>query len=318
MLTVLLATHNGAATLPKVLAAYRTLQPPPGGYHVVVVDNASNDATASVLRKLGTGLPLQVLHCPQRGKNRALNQGLAAVQGDLVVLTDDDAVPQPDWLCQLSAAVSVQPGHDLFGGTILPDWPGPCPAWIPRLVNMGATYAITPEGAPSGPVAAARLWGPNMAVRRRVFDAGHRFNEAIGPAAGQYIMGSETEFSGRLERAGYRSWFVAEAVVRHIIRSQQMEPEWIIQRAYRLGRHMALDEWDLIPASAPRWRGAPRWKYRELAQRHLAKWVATLRRDFDRRFKADCDIEYLRGYLFEAARRQSAGAGSPPGGAQGS
>jgi glycosyltransferase involved in cell wall biosynthesis len=302
MLTVLLATHNGAATLPRVLAAYRALQSPPGGYQLVVVDNASNDATTAVLREQGAGLPLQVLHCPQRGKNRALNQGLTALRGDLVVLTDDDAAPRTDWLCKLAEAARAQPAYDLFGGQILPDWPGPCPDWIPRLVNLGATFAITPEGMAAGPVRADSLWGPNMAVRRQVFDAGHRFNEDVGPAAGQYIMGSETEFSGRVEKAGHRAWFVAEAVVAHIIRPHQIEREWILQRAYRLGRHMCLNELEGIPAGAPRWRGAPRWKYRELAEAQTRRWWAVARRDFDACFRAQWNVEYLRGYLFQAAQ----------------
>jgi L-malate glycosyltransferase len=307
MLTVLMATHNGAGTLPRVLAAYRTLLAPPGGYLLVVVNNASTDTTAAVLRDQGAGLPLKVLHCPDRGKNRALNQGLAAVQGDLVVLTDDDTIPQPDWLVQLAHAAAAQPGHDLFGGHIVADWPGQCPAWIARLVNLGATYGITPAGQGSGPVPAERVWGANMAVRRHIFDSGHRFNESVGPAAGQYVMGSETEFSGRLEKAGHKAWFVAAAVVSHIIRPHQLQPAWIVQRAYRLGRHMALVEWDQVPASAPRWRGAPRWKYRELVECCLAKWAAAARRDGDRQFKADYDIHYLRGYLYEAKQRHAAG-----------
>lgn len=302
MLTVLMATHNGAGTLPRVLAAYRSLRPPPGGYKLLVADNASTDATPNLLQEQGVGLPLQVLHCPERGKNRALNAALPQVEGDLVVFTDDDAVPHADWLCQLHAAAQAQTDHDLFGGQILPAWPGPCPEWIPRLVNIGATFAITPAGMQTGPVPAERLWGPNMAVRTRVFEAGHRFNEAVGPAAGQYIMGSETEFSGRAERAGHRAWFVAEAVVEHIIRPNQMQADWIVERAYRLGRGWYRHERTLFTPDMPMLRGVPRWKYRQRAAHWLDLLRGRLARDFDRSFTARWNLSLMRGYFDEAAR----------------
>ena len=48
MLTVLIATRNGAATLPRVLASYTQLEPPTGGWKLVVVDNGSTDGTAAL------------------------------------------------------------------------------------------------------------------------------------------------------------------------------------------------------------------------------------------------------------------------------
>ena len=312
MLTVLMATHNGAGTLPRVLAAYRALQPPPGGYRLLVVNNASTDTTAAVLRDQATDLPLQVLHCPERGKNRALNQGFSAIQGDLVVFSDDDTLPQSDWLTQLARSAVTHSGYDLFGGHIVADWPGACPPWIPRLVNLAATYGITPTSQAAGPVPAERIWGGNMAVRRCVFEAGYRFNEEIGPAAGQYIMGSETEFSGRIEKVGRKAWFVADAVVRHIIRPQQMDPEWIIQRAYRLGRGWYRHERTLFTPDLAMIRGVPRWKYREWAAHGLDLLRGRLTGNFDRKFKARWNLSLMRGYFDEAALCQRAPSANTP------
>lgn len=302
-LTVLMATHNGQRTLPTVLEAYRAMNPVDAGYRLIVADNASTDDTPGILAAFREQLPMQVVHAPERGKNRALNKALPLLEGPLVVLTDDDAVPAPDWLPQLLAVADAQPDHAIFGGAIEPVWPRPCPEWIPRLVNLGATFAVTPAGAASGPVPAARVWGPNMAIRRAAFDAGHRFDEAIGPSAGQYVMGSEVEFTCRLERAGYRAWFCAEARVGHLIREPQMEADWIIQRAYRLGRHMYHQERHEIAPGTPMWRGAPRWRYGQWLRQWLrARW-GHLRGDFDQSFLADWELSFLRGYLGEAANQ---------------
>lgn len=308
MITVLMATYNGAGTLPRVLDAYLRITPPASGWRLVVVDNASADRTPEVLREFAGRLPLRHLRTEARGKNLALNLGLAELEGELVVLTDDDAVPAPDWLLALERAAAAHPDYDIFGGEIDPVWPATPPEWIARLVNMGATFAITPDGCKEGPIAAAQIWGPNMAVRRQVFAQGHRFNEGIGPQAGQYIMGSEVEFTCRLERLGHKAWFVPDAVVGHIIRPHQVDRAWIIQRAYRLGRHMYHQESAQIAVQGGLLLGSPRWKYRRLLTEYLRAAAGWIKRDFDTKFCADWEISFLHGYLSEG--RQAATAGS--------
>src|ERR1700682_3265176 len=143
MLTVLLPTHNGAGTLPRVLDAYEALVAPVGGWQLVIVDNASTDDTPSVLRQFRERLPLELIRTERRGKNVALNLGIQHLRGELVVLTDDDIVPEADWLVTLSASANANGTYDLVGGTIAPIWPTEKPEWIERLVPLGATYGIT-------------------------------------------------------------------------------------------------------------------------------------------------------------------------------
>ena len=114
-------------------------------------------------------------------------------------------------------------------------------------------------------------------------------------------MGSEVEFTCRLERAGHRAWHIPSAAVGHIIRPHQVERDWIVKRAYRLGRHMFHQEAGALPPEAKLLRGAPRWKYKMLAAEWVKKVLATLRRDFDQRFLAEWEISFLQGYLSEAA-----------------
>lgn len=300
MLTVLLATHNGARTLPRVLDTYQHIEVQNFDWKIIVVDNASTDETPELLRAYSSQLPMLVLRTEQQGKNIALNIGLEHIEGDLVVLTDDDAVPDADWLTSIQSASVENPEYDIFAGRIDALWPEHTPEWIHRLVNLGATYAITPAGLHCGPIPAGQVWGPNMAIRRRVFDAGHRFNESVGPSRGQYIMGSEVEFTCRLERAGYKSWFTSSAGVGHIIREHQIQREWIIQRGYRLGRHMFHQEAPEFGDNTPMWRGAPRWKHRRLLNARLMKLRAAMTGNTDQAFKADWEISFLKGYLFEA------------------
>lgn len=258
MLTVLFATRDRASLLPRVLAAFAALQAPPGGWQLLVVDNGSGDGTPALLASWTKRLPLTPLSCPAAGKNRALNTALPHLRGDLVVLTDDDVIPDPDWLLRLQAASEAHPEAGFLGGTVLPEWPGPVPPWLTEpAVEFSVLYAQ--KVRPSGPCGATDVFGPNMAVRRRLFDAGLRFAEHVGPEAGnaRYAMGSETELLRRLEAAGERGWFEASARVGHIVRPEQMEERWILARAHRYGLGEGRNHAGRLTAGPPVLGGLP-------------------------------------------------------------
>lgn len=236
MLTVLFATRNRAAALPRVLERFAALRAPPGGWKLVVADNGSTDGTIEVLRGFAHRLPLEIIDAPRPGKNAALNAALGRIEGDLSVQTDDDVLPCADWLVAHRQAADAQPDRLLFGGTVEPEWPCEPPEWLVRAHRHHAIlYARC--GRPDGPCAPRDLFGPNWAVRSSVFASGMRFDETIGPDVTRpfYAMGSETELIGRLAATGARAWFVAAAAVAHIVRPEQLTEGWMLDRAYRNG-----------------------------------------------------------------------------------
>jgi glycosyltransferase involved in cell wall biosynthesis len=181
-------------------------------------------------------LPLVLRQEPRPGKNRALNAALPALAGDLVVFTDDDVLPAPDWLRQWRTCADAHPEAAMFGGSVALEWPTPPPAWLrPEALPFDVLYAQNLR--PSGPCGPHEIYGPNMAVRAGLFGTGLRFAEGVGPDATnpRYAMGSETELLRRLAEAGHRGWFCAEAVVRHIIRPEQMREDWVLARGFRYG-----------------------------------------------------------------------------------
>lgn len=305
MLTVLIATYNGAATLPKVLQAYCALQTPPGGWRMIVIDNGSTDGTGALLASFAARLPLTCLREPRGGKNAALNTGVAAAlddtQAGLLVFSDDDATPDADWLVQLSACADTQPDYAMFGGAIVPDWAEPPPAWVLRIVPLGLTYALTAPDLPQGPVFPGLLWGPNMALRRSIFEAGFRFDDSVGPNGGAYAMGSETLMTRRLFAAGYRSWFCPAARVAHRIRARQLGSVYLLQRAYRFGRgKFHQDQAGQATAGVPSIGHAPRWMLHRLALEWRDALRARLARDTEGYFLHRWEINQLCGYLYEA------------------
>jgi L-malate glycosyltransferase len=236
MLTVLIATHNGSRTLPEVLGAYCLLAPPAGGWKLVIVDNASTDGTRELIHSFDARLPVSYLFEAEQGQNVARNRALSSIDGDLVVLSDDDAIPRPDWLVQMRSAADANPDFAIFGGVILPRWKASPDPWLLRWAPLQPCFAITDPGWEEGPIKSDFVFSPNMAIRAAVFREGRRFDESIGPRRGSYAMGSETELMRRLTEEGIRAWHVRRSVVEHVIRPTQMTPEWILARAVRYGR----------------------------------------------------------------------------------
>lgn len=238
MLTVFIATSGRAATLQRVLSSYTKLAGPEGGWKLVLIHNGVDDGSARIAHSFADRLPLVAISEPRRGKNRALNAGLRELDGDLAVFTDDDCLPDTDWLVRLRAAADSHPEYEIFGGAIGALWTQEPEDWILRCVRMAPTFAVTDPARQEGPCDPARVWGPNMAVRPEPFGKGFRFDEHLGPNGSQtYAMGGETEFTLRLAIAEQaRCWYCRDARVRHIVTPQMMTKGWMLRRAFRLGR----------------------------------------------------------------------------------
>jgi glycosyltransferase involved in cell wall biosynthesis len=298
MLTVLIATRNGGRTLPGVLEAYGRAQIPAGGFKLVVVDNGSTDDTSALALRFRDSLPLTWIVEPEPGKNAALNRGLSAIDGDLVVVSDDDAFPHPDLLVRLRAAADAHAEISIFGGAVVARWEVPPPDWL-RWVPAGPTFTLTPTNLGEGPAGPNNVFGPNMAVRAKVFEEGYRFDPGIGPRAGQYAMGSETEFVRRLMRQGHGAWHVPGAVVEHFVRETQMTRAWVCARAVRYGRgRFRLARADAEPL--PSWPGVPRYVIRGMCAQALRMARARVGMDEEQFFLAQWEMHYLWGQAVEA------------------
>jgi glycosyltransferase involved in cell wall biosynthesis len=304
MLTVLIASRNGGKTLPRVLESFCALQQPKGDWKLVIIDNNSSDHTKEVVFAFLNRLPLVYLFEPTLGKNAALNRGLGEVEGDLAVFTDDDSIPHDDWLVRMRTMCDSNPGFAIFAGRVVPRWQKTPPDWILNCVPLGCTFTISNPMLTEGPIGPGHVFGPNMAVRRSIFDLGHRFCVEIGPCGRSYAMGSEAEFALRLVRAGFRCWFSPEAIVEHLIDERHIDESWVLRRAVLFGRGCMRLDFLERPWSYETWPGLKRDLLKRLRQYTWASFCAGIVRNEAGLFRNRWELSFWYGQLMEAYKLQ--------------
>ncbi len=116
---------------------------------IIVVDNGSPDRTAAIVAR-----DFPHVHLIRTGENLGVaggnNVGLRAARGDILVLTNVDTEPRPDWLAQLVAAFESDPRIGIVGGKLLyPD--GTVQYGGGRIDPLRGTSSHIAEHAPDDP-----------------------------------------------------------------------------------------------------------------------------------------------------------------------
>ena len=240
LVSVILCSFNGAQTLRQTMASMSKLAIEGFEVEFIMVDNASNDQTKAILGSAELPGSTKVLTEPKQGKSHALNRGLSEARGELAVFTDDDVLPSSGWLAELYRVAQKHPNVVAFAGQVRPEWQAEPPRWLAALADMGRAYGATPLklNEKIQPVPFWAFKGANMMIRRSAladapFDTGAR---NYGPGS---IGGEDVGLVKQLLDAGQTAMFVPEALVRHIVRREQIGPRPVWQREVRIGRVMA-------------------------------------------------------------------------------
>jgi glycosyltransferase involved in cell wall biosynthesis len=102
MISVLIPTYRRAKDLARCLAALEKQTRPADEVLVVVRD--SDAETWQLLKALNPdALPLRTVTVSVTGVVAAMNAGVDVAKGEIIAITDDDAVPHTDWLERIEA-----------------------------------------------------------------------------------------------------------------------------------------------------------------------------------------------------------------------
>lgn len=193
-------------------------------YEVIVVDDASSDATECV----ASGGGAQVVRLPEpSGPNAARNAGIRAASAELIALVDDDVDAPAGWLAAVVEGARRHPDAEAFGGPIRARFEGPTPRSCGREEPPITTLDL---GAEDREV--EFVWGANMALRRSAVARVGEFD------AGLAHFGEEEEWLTRLRSAGGRVVYLAAAGLVHRREGMDANLGSLMRGAYVRGRNL--------------------------------------------------------------------------------
>jgi hypothetical protein len=155
-----------------------------------------------------------------------LNRGIAETTGELVLVNNPDAVPEPGAVATLAGFIAAHPRAGIAG----PQLRDPDGSWqpsrrrfptvagtlvrrtplrrvFPPLERQRAHYNL--DERPSEPVETDWMLGGSLLLRREMLD------ELGGYDPGFRMYGEEIDLAYRAAQTGWERWYVPAAVVRH-------------------------------------------------------------------------------------------------------
>ena len=165
---------------------------------VIVVDDGSTDETAEIVKRYD----VRYFHQPNQGPATARNNGAWQARGEIVIFTDSDCVPRPDFVERLARAfddpetAAAQGAYETFQPEIVARF---------AQIEFEDRYELMKRYDDIDLVATYAAAYP-----LDVFREMNGFDESF-PAANN----EDTELSYRLAAAGRRMVFVPDAIVAH-------------------------------------------------------------------------------------------------------
>lgn len=326
--TILICTFNRAGLLADTLRSLAGMKVDPRlRWEVLVVDNNSSDNTRAVTEQSAASFPAPVrwLFEGRQGKSHALNTGIHAAAGDVIVFTDDDVQVAPDWLEAGVRPLLERTDIDYTGGPVHPLWESQPPAWINgRPGILWGPIALVDYG-PEPFIFEDRqriAMGVNMAVRHSLISRVGGFHPDL-ERSGTSLMGQgQAEFFFRTRAAGVRGLYLPGMKLNHHVPASRMTRNyyrrWWYWKGVARARMQALhpiSELGVDLRTAPHIAGVPRFMWGS-AVRDVMGWLsATARGNAARQAEHEMMLAYFVGYASNGGRKRAlavpAGAKEP-------
>jgi glycosyltransferase involved in cell wall biosynthesis len=158
-ISIIIPAYNEERYLGRCLDSIAALAEPP--FEVLVVDNNSTDATATIARAYPF---VRLLSEPTQGRVFARNSGFQAATGDILARIDADAVLPTEWTTRIAAYFSGAAAADTA-------WTGGAFFYNVRFPHVvSAIYGSLIFGFNRLLAGHPTLWGSNMALLKQLWD----------------------------------------------------------------------------------------------------------------------------------------------------
>jgi len=205
--SVIVPTYNRPGQVQECLEALAAQSLSRNRFEVIVIDDGGVTPLEPVIAPFVDRLNVRLVVQANAGPARARNVGAGIARGSLLVFTDDDCLPEADWLGALLDAFRRWPDRAIGGSTVNALSDNICSTASQLLIDyLNEHHASGANGGSAAPF----FTSCNLAVSAVLFQELGGFDESFRLAAGE-----DREFCDRWQAQGYRLQRAPRAVVRH-------------------------------------------------------------------------------------------------------
>jgi len=236
-ISAIISTFNRDSFLPGLFDSLKDQTLPHDQFEIIIVNNNSSDSTEKLSLDFinnSSGIKVRYFTEPNQGLSFARNRGIKESAGDLVTFIDDDALPAKDFLEKTVFFFDEHPGAGAAGGKILLRFMDKSPGWYNRFLspllgyfNYGDRTRIFRDNY---------FRGSNMTFRRTLFDTFTPFDTRLGRFGTTLTGGEEKELFYRMKNKGVQLWYIADAIVYHLVPAERTTVDFIRKQAEGTGR----------------------------------------------------------------------------------
>lgn len=235
LISAIICTHNRASYLGAAIDSLLRQTYP--HYEIIVVDNASTDATPSVVEARLPHPHLSYVYESTLGLSAARNRGASLAQGEILAYLDDDAEADPQWLAALVEAFHAHPQAAIAGGYVSLIWPPNVspPRWLSATLaeGLGAYDLGTEVKVITHPGQTPR--GLNYAVRKAFLQRAGGFDPQLGRVGKNLLSNEELHLTQQALVAGYDVLYLPQARVAHNVAPERLHRRWFLRRSWWQG-----------------------------------------------------------------------------------
>ncbi|MEK6691947.1 MAG: glycosyltransferase [Nitrospirota bacterium] len=192
--TIVIPAYNSERTIARVIES--CLNQTVKG-EVIVVDDGSDDSTAEIVKRY----PVKYIYQENSGPAKARNTGWENANGEIILFTDSDCIPEKDWVGKMLGYHSRDNIY-VVGGSY--DITNP-ESLLARCIHQ---EILERHRKMSGEV--DYLGSFNLSYRRKILEELGGFNEEF-----RYASGEDNDLSYRVRKKGYKLIFDREIKVAH-------------------------------------------------------------------------------------------------------
>ncbi|RNI24550.1 glycosyltransferase [Rufibacter latericius] len=231
--SIVICTYNGAKLLPETLRHIALQQVRPDvPWEVIIVDNASTDDTARVVKeewqKHSNPVRFSLLHQAKPGLTFARELGYAHAQYDYILLCDDDNWLSPNYVNLAYDLMEEHPNIGVLGGygdLVYEEEP-------PYFATQLRLFANGHQAPESGKVAKNTVYGAGSVLRKSAYDQLFRIGYTpilTDRLASALSSGGDYEICYALALLGYDIWYDERLTFMHFMVKERQTWEYYLR-----------------------------------------------------------------------------------------